>query len=66
VQASNNFLLLEELRKNPDVESVFMFGEYLHVTFVGARRALPLPDHAVFEEITPTIEDCFIALMNRV
>ncbi|GHT00081.1 hypothetical protein FACS189421_11670 [Bacteroidia bacterium] len=57
-------LQLTQLRKNPDIESVFMFGEYLHVTFKNdaarANNDLPL------QEITPTIEDCFIALMNRV
>jgi ABC-type multidrug transport system ATPase subunit len=51
---------LRELRANPAVESVFMFGECLHVTF---RNDIPIsPD---FVEIPPTIEDCFIFLMNK-
>ncbi|MDR2682536.1 MAG: ABC transporter ATP-binding protein [Dysgonamonadaceae bacterium] len=56
----NSLQLLEELRKNPAVESVFMFGEYLHVTFKN-----DVPSSPVFTEITPSIEDCFIYLMNQ-
>ncbi|GHV10473.1 hypothetical protein FACS1894162_4750 [Bacteroidia bacterium] len=65
-QALNNFLLLEELRKNPEVVSVFMFGEYLHVTFKNddPRHCGLDPQSPVFEEIVPSIEDCFIKLMK--
>jgi ABC-type multidrug transport system ATPase subunit len=63
VESDNNFVLLETLRKNPEVESAFMFGEYLHVIFkndaVGANNDLPL------QEIKPSIEDCFIYLMDK-
>ncbi|MDR3250629.1 MAG: ABC transporter ATP-binding protein, partial [Tannerella sp.] len=32
-EAENNYRLLSDLRKNPQVESVYVFGENLHVTF---------------------------------
>ena len=54
---------LAALRKDPAVESVFMFGEYLHVTFKNDRHVAH--NNAVFEEITPAIEDCFIHLMHK-
>jgi len=59
-EMKNNLLLLEELRANPAVESALMFGEYLHVTF---KDDMPIfPD---FQKIEPSIEDCFIYLMNK-
>jgi ABC-type multidrug transport system ATPase subunit len=64
-ESDNNYLLLGELRKNPQVAAVYMFGEHLHVTFVGAKHALSLPDNVEFKEIAPGIEDCFIALMSQ-
>ncbi|MDR2806377.1 MAG: ABC transporter ATP-binding protein [Dysgonamonadaceae bacterium] len=62
--------LLRELRENSAVESVFIFGEYLHVTFKDDRPALDPAGKldlsiAAFTEIAPTIEDCFIYLMSR-
>jgi ABC-type multidrug transport system ATPase subunit len=51
---------LQALREDPAVESVFMFGAYLHVTF--GNDAAP---SEAFTEIAPSIEDCFIYLMNR-
>ena len=56
VESDNNYLLLEKLRKNPNIESVFMFGGNLHVTFKGQ------PDESLpnLKEIQPSVEDCFI------
>ncbi|MDR0540886.1 MAG: ABC transporter ATP-binding protein [Dysgonamonadaceae bacterium] len=59
---NNNLRLLEELRNHPAVESVFMFGEYLHLTLI-ENRELKV-DHLKVEQINPTIEDCFIYLMG--
>ena len=33
LESDNNYLLLEELRTNPQIESVVMFGDNLHATF---------------------------------
>jgi ABC-type multidrug transport system ATPase subunit len=58
--ADDNFTLLKQLRANQSVESCFLFGAYLHVTFKGeADRTI-----AGLEEIEPSVEDCFIALRN--
>jgi ABC-type multidrug transport system ATPase subunit len=60
-ESNNNFILLENLRKDPSVESVFMFGEYLHITFKDKPNA-NIPN---LREINPSVEDCFIYLMNK-
>ena len=75
VESDNNYLLLEKLRKNPDVESVVMFGDNLHVTFNGEvtidNGQLTIDNgnnnsqfstlNSQFKEIQPSVEDCFIA-----
>ena len=59
--SENNYLLLLDLRKKSEVKSVFMSGEYLHIVFNGeADKTIPN-----LKEITPTIEDCFIYLMEN-
>jgi ABC-type multidrug transport system ATPase subunit len=56
----NNYLQLLELRKNPKVQSAFMSGEHLHIVFKNeADETIPN-----LTEVKPTIEDCFIYLMN--
>jgi ABC-type multidrug transport system ATPase subunit len=66
--SDNNYLLLKELRNNPQMESAFMFGGDLHVTFkenVLASCHCGLdPQSPVFKEISTTEEDCFMNLMN--
>jgi ABC-type multidrug transport system ATPase subunit len=65
-EINNNLRLLKELRENSAVESVLMFGEYLHVTFKDDK---PVPcDSGLavnFQAIEPSIEDCFIHLMRK-
>jgi ABC-type multidrug transport system ATPase subunit len=58
-ESDNNFALLKKLRENPDIESVFMFGESLHITFKNE------PDWNIpnLKEISPAVEDCFIHLL---
>ncbi len=60
VKADNNYRLLEALKKEPQVHSVYIFGEYLHVTFNDTPVDIP-----GIREITPGVEDCFIALMTH-
>jgi ABC-type multidrug transport system ATPase subunit len=59
-ESSNNYQLLKDLRENPSIESVYMFGEHLHVTFKGEA-----PPSFAFTEISPSVEDCFMYLMNK-
>ncbi len=60
VKADNNYRLLEKLRKDPAVESAYIFGEHLHVTFNNQPGDIP-----GIRPIDPGIEDCFIELMTR-
>ena len=79
VEAENNYEILNQLRQNPAVRSVFSFGDSLHVIFNGQliidngqfyvqaeknNYQLSIVN-CQFREITPTIEDCFMALVNE-
>jgi len=61
VDSSNNYALLQKLRKNPRVESAFMFGDNLHVTIKDEVTGDIIPG---LTEIKPSIEDCFIGLIK--
>jgi len=71
-KAGNIYQLLTALRADPDVESCYAFGEFLHVTLKDAHdservfsriaAAHTLPDLDV-RRIAPNIEDSFIRLM---
>jgi len=79
VEAENNYEILKQLRENPNVRSVFSFGDSLHVIFNGEliidNGQLIVQDkknncqlsivNCQFKEITPTIEDCFMALIDK-
>ena len=76
IKASNMSHLLQDLRNSNLVSSCNSFGEYHHITFSAGNESeiqqhlislLQQNDkHADLEirSITPTIEDCFINLMN--
>ncbi len=59
-ESGNNYNLLEQLRKNGLVDSVYMFGDNLHITFKNEIDS-NIPN---LKEIKPSVEDCFIELMN--
>lgn len=76
VKSTNMSGLLSDLRKSTLVESCNAFGEFHHITF-NARNEQEVPKQLVgqlqqsgnysdleMKKITPTIEDCFIKLMN--
>ena len=80
VEAENNYEILLRLRQNPAVRSVFSFGDSLHVIFNDDSRHSALDaespnsegiagqarnDGIQFKQIQPTIEDCFMALLNE-
>jgi len=60
VETENNYETLKQLRQNPDVRSVFSFGDTLHV-IVNEKISI----NESFKDISPTIEDCFMALLNE-
>lgn len=74
-KANNMSKLLHELRNNATIGSCYAFGEYHHLTFKndgpGSIDAITKTlqerqfDHIDIKQVAPTIEDCFIKLMNR-
>lgn len=64
VRSSNNYRLLEHLKKQSNVDSVYISGEFLHLIFKdGQDQKIDFPK-VEMQEVKPTIEDCFIRLMN--
>jgi ABC-2 type transport system ATP-binding protein len=75
IKASNMSTLLNELKHHSLIESCFAFGEFHHITF---KKTDPEAETKLLQDlkrkqytdaelkpITPTIEDCFIQLMNQ-
>ena len=73
VQANNMHALLEDLRDCPHIKTSFSFGASCHVT---ARKGMRPEDLAAYLKkkghhdanilpVVATIEDCFMALMNK-
>ena len=72
-KANDIYKLLQDFRSDKAVESCYPFGEYLHLTLnsnedneqaVITMADKYQPEQLTAEKITPTIEDCFIRLMN--
>ncbi len=74
VKAADMSKLLHDLRQNKQIKSCNAFGEYHHIIFQNEneydlnqlQQTLKEEHHRDIElkQITPTIEDCFINLMN--
>jgi ABC-2 type transport system ATP-binding protein len=74
-RADDIYKLLKDFRKDPETESCFAFGEFLHITLKNQRGpALEILNRIATEnnhsgiqinEIEPGIEDSFIRLMNQ-
>jgi len=75
IKASQMSQLITDLRNNENIKSCNAFGEYHHITFrnadenaagrlTGYLQARQY-DHIEIKEITPSVEDCFIKLMNN-
>lgn len=63
MKSNNNYQLLLQLRANPNVDTCYIFGEYLHVTFI-TDTPVEMPGVEI-KKIEPGIEDCFISLMKK-
>lgn len=74
VRSANTYQLLQDLREHKDLQSVYPSGSKIHIT--GSKEELDASqvkeflidrNHEQIEinEITPTIEDCFIELMGE-
>jgi ABC-2 type transport system ATP-binding protein len=74
IKASKMSKLLKDLRKQEQIKSCFAFGEYHHISFkengetfrMSLKIALESMGHQNIDlkSIDPSIEDCFIHLMN--
>lgn len=74
IRTSKMIQLLDDLRNNVDVKSCNAFGEYLHISFKNDSlnseekllQQLKEKNHSeiIIKKIQPSIEDCFIKLMN--
>jgi ABC-2 type transport system ATP-binding protein len=64
VRSDNNYLLLKYLKQKKNVMLVYISGEFLHLIFKNDDFHIDFP-FLEMKPITPTIEDCFIQLMNR-
>jgi len=74
VHAADKYTLLQSLRSYPGVASVNAFGESVHITMTddqldqaNFRRHLQdnVAGDIAVSEIKPTIEDCFLQLLNK-
>ena len=72
IKAPNLYALLKHLREDPNIDSCYPFGEYLHIT-LKENTNIPIFEqqlkttfpHLDWQHITPTIEDSFIRLMEE-
>jgi ABC-2 type transport system ATP-binding protein len=72
VKSSHMLHLLNELKATDFAEDVYPFGEYHHVVMKNESGKQALTnfiqqhrnENAVMQQVTPNIEDCFIALMK--
>lgn len=73
VKSAGMSKLLHDLREYEQIRSCFAFGEYQHATFEAPYPGKELlaflkqrgHDQVEFKGVKPTIEDCFIQLMNE-
>lgn len=75
LKASKMSALLHDLRNNENIYSCYAFGEYHHITFKNEDDTTKTEltnylnskqqNDVELKLITPTIEDCFIQLMNK-
>ena len=71
IESLNNYQLLQQLKRDPCVESVYICGDLLHCTFMGDGNPFDMEsvtldgERFAHKEIPPTIEDCFIRLMSQ-
>ncbi len=72
IKAESLSQLLKELRNIPQIESCHSFGEYIHISLKGSKEEIEkeLANKSIkglskIEKIKPSIEDCFINLMEN-
>jgi len=66
-------LMLKDLRMYPEVKTIFAFGDTHHITVSENLKKEELKNHLIekgymqlkIQKITPTVEDCFLALTHK-
>ncbi|ESU20353.1 ABC superfamily ATP binding cassette transporter, ABC protein [Flavobacterium enshiense DK69] len=73
-KANNIYKLLQDLRSDSEIESCYVFGEFLHVTLtsnddseqkIGKIAVKYSPEGLEVKKVIPAIEDSFIRLMRE-
>lgn len=74
VRADNMSRLLNVLRSNNQIKSCFSFGDFHHITMDNGKLTMDNLEkqlieggfqNVIIKEITPSVEDCFIHLMDK-
>lgn len=74
VSAANMYGLMNDLRSDERVDTCYPFGQYHHITFTEMNQEIQSIEETLVEKghanlsiqrIEPTIEDCFMELMNQ-
>ncbi len=74
IRSDDVYKLIIDLRNYSDVDTAFLFGEFIHYTAKGKdpdikelQQYLELKEHKciIIKSINPGIEDCFMKLMRR-
>lgn len=74
VNSTDMYQLMHDLRADERVDTCYPFGQYHHITFAGVNQEIQSIEKSLvdkghtdlsIQKIEPTIEDCFMELMNQ-
>ncbi|MEP2670705.1 MAG: ABC transporter ATP-binding protein [Cyclobacteriaceae bacterium] len=74
VTSADMYQLMHDLRADERVDTCYPFGQYHHITFAGVNQEIQSIEKSLvdkghtdltIQKIDPTIEDCFMELMNQ-
>lgn len=74
ISGANMYDLMNDLRSDERVDTCYPFGQYHHITFAGVNQEIQSIEKSLvdkghtdlsIQKIEPTIEDCFMELMNQ-
>ncbi len=74
VNSTDMYQLMHDLRADERVDTCYPFGQFHHITFAGVNQEIQSIEKSLIDKghtdlsiqkIEPTIEDCFMELMNQ-
>lgn len=74
VNSTDMYQLMHDLRADERVDTCYPFGQFHHITFAGVNQEIQSIEKSLvdkghtdlsIQKIEPTIEDCFMELMNQ-